>query len=328
MVPKISFKKFIDPKALVPEMNKMAPLHTPVLDLIYPAGVQINHPMSVVAYEDIVTKAKNIPLITRGSSSYSLKADGGKFAFIMPQELKPSKFISDATLNDLRALGEGAQKQFALNEVDKLRRATRASKEALAVQSLTGKIAYPIRNDNGEFEKFEVSFGTPKKVTLSKKWDDTSYVAASLVADVGKMVAEINKDCNATKFVGFMDFDTFAAIAKLCMNCGDKLPITVEKDKIIISGVELYATAETYYDYVSKKNIPVVQPKFIKVIGVDDGFKFFNCSVDSAEANFQPLPFVVKELRKEDPDGLKLIGNSKPLPAPNADAICDCQVLK
>ena len=57
------FAKFLNPRVLVGELNKMAPLHTPILDLVY--ADQVNHPFSTIGYEDLVSSIKNIPLVSR-----------------------------------------------------------------------------------------------------------------------------------------------------------------------------------------------------------------------------------------------------------------------
>ncbi|MBQ0167230.1 MAG: major capsid protein [Treponema sp.] len=316
------FSKFLNPRALVGDLNKMPPLHTPILDLVYPESVQVNHPFSTIGYEDIGTGIKNIPLVSRGASSYAMPLDGTKLRFIEPQNLTPSHFIGANKLNDMKSFSEGQQKQYILNKVDQLRRTVRASKEALAIQSLTGKIEYGVRNAEGVIEKYTVDFGNTKTTTISKKWDAGGAKASNVIKDVGAMVAEIKSGSNATKFIGFIDFDTYAAIVDLVNNASQKLPITVSEDAIIIGAVTLYVTAATYYDYVAKANKPLIAAKNVMVIGVDDGFKFFNCALDSLEADFAGIPFGVREVPKDDPEGVDLIGMARPMPIPNVNAIC------
>ena len=314
------FAKFLNPRVLVGELNKMAPLHTPILDLVY--SDQVNHPFSTIGYEDLVTSIKNIPLVSRGASSYAMPLDGNELRFIEPQNLTPSHFIGANKLNDMKSFNEGQQKTYILNKVDQLRRTVRASKEALAIQSLTGKIEYGVRNADGAMEKYTVDFGNVQSTTISRKWDASGAKASDVIKDVGAMVAEIKKKSNATKFIGFIDFTTYAAIVDLCNNASTKLPIEVTEDSIVIGAVKLYVTAATYFDYVTKTNKPLIAEKKVMVIGVDDGFRFYNCALDSLEADFAGIPFGVREVLKDDPEGEEIIGMARPMPIPNVNAIC------
>lgn len=325
---KYSFARFLTPRVLVGELNKMPPLHTPIMDMVYPESAQVNHPFSTIGYEDLPQGIKNIPLISRGSASYALSTDGSKLRFIEPQNLTPSHFVSAATLNDLNNLDITSQQQFVNNKIDRLRRTTRASKEALAAQSLSGKIAYDLRNADGAVEKFTVDFGNIHTVTASKKFDANGTKLSDVITTVGLMIAEIKKKSNATKFEGLMSWNVYAAIAELANNASTKLPVEVKGDSIGIGEAVFHVSSETYYDYSTKQNVPVVGEKKLKLVGIDDGFRFFNCRLDSVAEGFASVPFAVREVKQDDPEGIKLIGQSRPMPIPNVDAICDCTVLQ
>ena len=325
---KYSFAKFLNPKVLVGELNKMPPLHTQIMDLIYPESVQVNHPFSTIGYEDLPQAIKNIPLVSRGSSSYALPLDGNKLRFIEPQNLTPSHFVSAAKLNDVRNLDVVGQQQFLNNKADLLRQATRASKEAMSIQSLDGKITYDLRNANGAIEKYTVDFGNIQTETVSAKWDASGTKASGVIKDIGKMISKIKAKSNATKFIGLMGWDVFAAITDLVNNASTKLPIEVKEDSVVIGSVTLYVTSASYYDYTSKQNVPAVAAKKIKIIGVDAGFRFYNCALDSVEEGFTALPFAIREVHKDDPEGINLIGQSRPMPIPDVNAICEATVLQ
>ena len=103
---KFSFKKFINPNALVGTLNKMTPLHTQIMDLIYPESVQVNHPFDTIGYEVLQQSCKNIPLVTRGSQSYALGLDGNKLQYIEPANLEPSQLVNAALVNRLRNMSK------------------------------------------------------------------------------------------------------------------------------------------------------------------------------------------------------------------------------
>lgn len=55
--------------------------------------------------------------------------------------------------------------------------------------------------------------------------------------------------------------------------------------------------------------------------------RLFYCALDDLDANLQPLPFYAKPIVQQDPSGVKIVGTSKPLPAPVLGAIVWQQVL-
>lgn len=325
---KYSFSKFLNPRVLIGELNKMPPLHTQIMDLIYPESVQVNHPFSTIGYEDLPQAIKNIPLVSRGSSSYALPLDGQKLRFIEPQNLTPSHFVSAKAINDIRNLDTTSQQQYLNNKADLLRRATRASKEAMAIQSLDGKLTYDLRNADGAIEKYTVDFGSILTATISIKWDANGAKASAIIKDIGNMITKIKQKSNATRFIGLIGWDVFAAITDLINNASTKLPIEAGTDSITLPGCTLYVTSASYYDWQSKTNVPAVAAKKIKIIGVDDGFRFYNCSLDSVEEGFAAVPFAIREVIEQDPEGIKLIGQSRPMPIPNVNAICEAAVLQ
>lgn len=321
-----SFKKFLNPAAMTGMINKMPPLRTQVLDLVYPASVQENHPFDTIGYEDLGPSIKNIPLVIRGAQSYSMSPGDGKIRYIDPANLNPSYFVSAADINRLRNMPMMNQKVFLAKRVDQLRRAVRKSKEALAIQSLTGKISYDTVKGTG-YEKYTVDFGTIAGYTLSKKWDATGATAGTVIETVGGIAAKIGEKSDATKYIGFMDAVTYAKVCDLLATVNANLPVRVSTDSVVIGNVTFYVTSAKYFDYTTNAYVPLVAAKKVKVIGVDDGFSFKNCALDSLDAGFAGIPFGVREVPTDDPEGIKLIGMARPMPIPNVNAICDATVL-
>ena len=46
------------------------------------------------------------------------------------------------------------------------------------------------------------------------------------------------------------------------------------------------------------------------------------------EEGFTALPFAIREVHKDDPEGINLIGQSRPMPIPDVNAICEATVLQ
>ncbi len=326
-MPDFNFKNYLNPQALTGTLNKMPPLHTVIMDLIYPESAQVNHPFDTIGYEDLAATIKNIPLVTRGGQSYALSLDDNKLKYIDPANLNPSYFVKSADLNRLRNMPAQSVQAYINARIDRLRRAIRKSKEAMAAQSLTGKISYDLETANGGIVKYEVNFGSILTQTISTKWDAQAATPGKMVADIGKMLGKIGEKSDATKFVAICDFATFGVITDLCGQAKSTLPITVGLDKIKIGQLEIVPVAGSYYDYSSGANVPVVEAKKFKIIGVDGGFRFFNCALDSEDASFAGIPFGIREVKKDDPEGRKLIAMSRPMPVPDVNAICEATVL-
>jgi hypothetical protein len=50
--------------------------------------------------------------------------------------------------------------------------------------------------------------------------------------------------------------------------------------------------------------------------------KLFFAALDDLDANLAALPFYAKPVQRDDPDGVKIIASSKPLPAPALWKMC------
>jgi hypothetical protein len=50
--------------------------------------------------------------------------------------------------------------------------------------------------------------------------------------------------------------------------------------------------------------------------------KLFFAALDDLDANLAALPFYAKPVEKKDPDGVKIVASSKPLPAPALSKMC------
>ena len=319
------FRNFLAINALVTALNRLPPLHTFVMDLIYPEPVRRSHPFDRLSYSDLRLPTKNIPLVTRGSASYAMTPDKGKVTQIDPANFTPSITLSAADCNRFRSLGLGGQQTLIDNHIDILRRSVRKSTEALAIQSITGKIAYDIRNGDGAMDVYEVDFGAPKAVTAGKKWDDPSVKVGDVVATLGQINGDIKKTSDGADIVHLIKYDVYAALANL--SAANKDLIKVNEDHILVGTSKFYLCNAQYYSYKDKAYKEAVPDKSVVSVARDDAFGLYYCALDSFDADFAALPFGVKAEPMADPEGVKLIGQSRPMPVPNVDAIRTARVL-
>jgi hypothetical protein len=319
------FRKYFLLPALVTALNRLPPLHTPIMDLVYPEPVRRLHPFDRLSYSDLQLPAKNIPLVTRGSVSYALAPDTQKITQIDPANLTPSITVSAADVNRFSSLGMGGQQAFIDNRLDTLRQSVRKSTEALAIQSITGKIAYDIRTGDGNLDTYEIDFGTPKAIAVAKKWDDNSVKVGDIVAGLGLINSDIKKTSYGNSIVHLIKYDVYSALANL--SAANKDLIKVEEDCILVGTSKFYLCDAQYWSYKDQAYKEAVPSKSVVSIARDDAFNLYYCALDSFDADFAALPFAVKAVPMNDPEGVKFIGQSRPMPVPNVDAIRTAQVL-
>ena len=314
-------------EALVGLLNRLPPLHTPIMDLIYPESVRFNHPFDRLSVSDLGLPPKNIPLITRGSVSYSLTQDKTSLKQIEPANITPSHTVDASELNRLKTLGFAQVQQWVENKVNDLRVTSRLTTEAMATQSITGKINYDIRTADGNIDKYEVKFGTPKTVTLDKKWDAPDAKAQHIVAGVGKIIESLQKTSFGTDIVHLINWDVYSALVGISASLNNPEIIKVFENHIQIGSAKFLVCSAQYYDYKTAANVSAIPAKTVVSIARDDAFRLAYCALDSVEANFAAVAFFVRQIKTDDPEGIKLLSQSRPMPIPNVDAIRNTQVL-
>ena len=313
--------------ALVTTLNRLPPLRTFVMDLIYPEPVRRIHPFDRLSYSDLQLPTKNIPLVTRGSVSYALTPDKNKLSQIDPANFTPSITILAADINRLRSLNSSGQQTMIDNYIDRLRRSVRKSTEALACQSIMGKIGYDIRTADGTMDIYEVDFGTPRTIAVSKKWDDPNTKAGDIVASIGQIIDSLQDTSDGTDIVHLIKYDVYAALVSKAAALNNSDLIKVFPEYVQIGNAKFIICSARYYSYKTKEFVDAVPDKTVVSIARDDAFGLFYCALDSLDANFASLPFYVNSVKLDDPEGVKLIGQSRPMPVPNVDAIRETKVL-
>ena len=320
-------KKFFVIDMLVNAVNRLPPMKTFIMDLIYPESVRFNHPKDKLAHADLGLPEKNIPLITRGSSSYAVPLNKTTLKLIDPANITPSLKIGAHEANEMRSLGFEQAGQLIDRKIDKLRKIVRKTTEAMACQSVTGKISYDIRNADNTLDTYEVNFGTPKSVPIAKKWNDAAITVGEIVADIGKIYESLQQTSDGTDIVFLCRSDVYAALVKVAGSLNNSDLIKVLPDHVLIGNAKFIICNSTYYSHKSKTNVNAIPAKTVVVIAKDDFFSLAYCALDSFAANHAGLPFFVNTVEENDPEALKLIAQSRPMPIPNVDAIRMVEVL-
>lgn len=323
----INFRKFFTREALIKALDRLAPLKTPIMDLIYPEANRMNHPLPVVGYEDLGLPLQNIPVVRRGTASYGLKPESDKIVMIEPQPVNPSIPVDAVTLNNFKILDPTGQQALIDNRIDTLRRVCRATTEALCCQSLTGAINYPMRSDGGLLT-YQVDFGSPQSVSIGTKWGDAGKKIGGIIEDLAKMSEKLKKRGYGSRIAYLAGLDVFSVLVEKAGALANQSLVIVSENQVTIGGVTIRLETGSYVDLPNGQSVPVVPPKNVLAVDLDAGHKLIYCAIDDLDANLQAMPFFVKPIKTDDPSGWRFVAESKPLPVPRVAAICTAQVLQ
>lgn len=326
----IELRRFFTKEAIAASLANMPPLRTQVMDLIYPEANRVNHPLPVVGYQDMGLPSGNIPVVKRGTQSYPLVAADGSLGLIEPQPVNPSTFLTAADINNMKMLDGQGQQQLIDNKLDNLRRACRATTEALAAQSLTGSISYPMRAEGGTLLTYQIGFGTPASVAIdaANYWDAAGTKLAHIIKQLGQIADELKKTAPGSDIVFACGFDVYAALIDKVSALNNSSMARVENDAIVLGGgIKVTLLSGTYTDLAAGTPVPVVAAKTIIAVDRSAGFRLFYAALDNLEAGLVAMPFFATQVESKDPSGIKIIGESKPLPVPNVKAIVTARVI-
>lgn len=324
----IDLRKYFTPEAIVAALASLPALRTPIMDLLF--GDVRTVPRPVVGTKDLGLPTGNIPVVRRGTQSYPLNASAGSIAMIEPQPVNPSEFLSGADLNNLAMLNQSSIQSEITNIIDRLRRATRATAEALAVQALTGKIAYPMQSGGVLGEDYEVDYGSIGDATASvaTKFDAAGVKASSVIKALAAILEVLKATCDGNDVAILAGADVYAALCDIAGANVNSSVMQAMTDGISVGGgFKVQLLAASYRDLATGNNVPVVPAKNLLFIDKQAGHKMIYAALDSLDAGLQPLPFFATYETKKDPSGVNVIGESKPLPVVNINGIVKAQVL-
>jgi len=322
-------RKLFSRDSIVEIMARLPDLKSPALDLLYPAANRTNHPLPVISYKDLQPRSGNIPLVKRGSQSYAI-TEGSTFASIEPQPVNPSSFLDAVDMNNLLAFegkpeGGANQQTLIQNRIDALRRISRDTAQAMAIQSISGALNYDLRGAGGEIIKYTLDFGTPATVTCPVLFDASGAKQGTLVAQMSKMKAAIQAQGFGNDVIFLAPADVYAAIITLYPS-NWRPEFDTEGFLVVAPGLKVALFDFTYFDFATKTAVGIAA-KTLVVWDRGAGSTLIYAAVDDIDANFIATPFWSKAVKSDDPSGYKIIGQSKPLPVPNTKGIAKSVVI-
>jgi len=320
----LNLAKYFTLEANIGRLERLPEIKSPIMDLVYPESKRSNYPRSIVALKDLPKEVKNVPVIMRRTQAVPVSDKKGASGY-EPFPIETSMTLTAADLNDLIAAGFSDNAQTEIDQkVDQLRRISHATTEALAAQSLTGKINYSVRGalaDNSEL--YTADFGATKTHAVSKKWDDNSVTIADMIKDCLAMGDKAKGNSFGNELTVLVNSAAFNLVVNQILKLqNNSLGISLTDNAIRFPGFTLRRIASTYHDYKSKEDIPVIPNKKACAIATDAPHWLPYCAIDDIDAQLAPLPFFSKAVKVENPSAWELYGKSKPFPVPIVDAIC------
>jgi hypothetical protein len=308
----------------IARLDRLPEILSPIMDMVYPESKRTNHPRSIVAIKDLPREVKNVPVIMRGTQAVPIGDKKGVEGY-EPFPIEVSMTLTAADLNDLIAAGLIANEQAEIDQkVDRLRKTTHATTEALAAQSLTGKIQYAVRGalaDNSEL--YTADFGKTKNHTIAKPWDNSGITLADIIKDCLAMGDTVRGNGYGNNLAVLVNSTAFNfVIAQILKKNTGALNLTVKGNAIDFPGFTIHRLVSTYYDYKTKQEIPAIPDGKACAVALDAPHWLPYCAIDDIDAQLAPLPFFAKAVKIENPSAWELYGKSKPFPVPIVDAIC------
>jgi hypothetical protein len=322
-------RKLFSRDSLIEIMGRLPNLQSPALDFLYPVSARINHPLPVISYRDLMPRSGNIPLVKRGSQSIAI-AEGSSLSAIEPQPVSPSSMLDAVDLNNLlmfegRPGGSVSQQTLIANRIDSLRRICRDTAQALAIQSVSGKIDYAIRGPEGTFLKFEIDFGTPAAVACSTLFDATGVKVGHIITQLAAMKAKLQAQGFGNDVVFLAPADVYAAITNVFPSAW-KPEYDSDGFLVLAPTLKIALFDYKYFDHQSGTSKGLAA-KTLVAWDRGAGSSLIYAAVDDIDANFEATPFWAKAVKSDDPSGYKVIGQSKPIPVPNVKGIATSVVL-
>ena len=325
----LDLSAYFSPKMVAQRLKQLPPLKTTIVDSFFTR--KVNHPFDKVGRSDLTSILSTLPLISRGAPSIAVKRGSLSLDDYEPFEVAPHDFFTAADMNRLKSLDNiGIQARLSTVD-DNLRRICRGTTEAIAAKSLTGTIAWPVAVEGGGFDTYEVDFGSTLSYAPAQLWDHADAKVRNIFKDLQAMktkVRDYGYGGDVKFWAGNDAYDQLLALTEVYgENPKAKLRIEISEKGITIGGFLIEKMDETYTDPLTGSATNKVDPKKIMAFATDAVHSLFYCAIDDLDGNLAPLPYYSKNVKSSDPSGVKIIGRSKPFPAPVVKAICWATVV-
>lgn len=307
--------------------KKRKPVKMPIRNDIFGPAIMWND--VALPYSELKDTLTNVPVVRRGSASLAIKEQDSTIKSIEVQGFILSHFVSAAALNNLKALGVASAKQYFNLQNDNLLRLVDKGIEAMCSQALTGKVEYPMKLEDGTFETFEIDYGETETYEATGEIDISS--SDTKLSNVFKLLQNMEEKIEDRGYGGdtltYAGKEAFGYIMDIASsNATRNIPVQIKESEINIGGYTIKRMSGKYKTWVggAVDNQAKIPDGSLCMVDKEAGHSFYYLAIDDLDAGLQALPFFTKTVKSDDPSGAKLIGHSKPVPAPVVGAICWC----
>ncbi|MDR2134858.1 MAG: major capsid protein [Treponema sp.] len=312
---------FFSQKSIADIVGELPKPHTPMTDFLFPPSARKQKQSPFISVEEVKTETGAIPLVRRGSSSYPVDTTETTRTLIEVDPVSPSVFISARDINDLIAMGETESvRAFIAEKTELLRDRVSETIETMSRQSLSGKINYPYATKDGIGGNCEIELGTPKTLKPVN-------LSGADIPGIQIWLEELYQAQAATGASGDVVFLTGSGLYSFLVNkfVAAKLsaPVVWHPDGMTLFGkYKIQAQGLTYRLPGSKETSKTLEDNQALILDKSHTGKLFFAALDDLDANLAALPFYAKPVETKDPDGVKIVASSKPLPAPALSKMC------
>jgi hypothetical protein len=316
-----TLRAFFSQKAVADIVSDLPKPQTPMADFLFPPSARKQKQSPFISVEEVKTETGALPLIRRGSSSYPVDTTETTRTLIEVDPISPSVFISAKDINDLIALGETESLKALLAEkIELLRDRISETIETMSRQSLSGKINYPYATADGIGGSCEIELGKPQIIKPVNLKDVD-------IPGIQVWLEELYQAQAATGASGDIAFLTGSDLYSFLVNkiIAAKLsaPVVWHPEGMTLFGkYKIQAQGLTYQLPGSKETYRALENNQVMTLDKSQTGKLFFAALDDIDANLAALPFYAKPVEKKDPDGVKIVASSKPLPAPALSKMC------
>jgi len=321
-------RSYMTPSWMAGVIERMPTRKSVIVDRVF--ARKENNASAYADLNDIERIVGSVPVVSRGGASLNAAGSSITQSKIEPMPIRLHDGFTGARLNDLKNfLGDGGMRGQALvkAEIDRVTRGliadSQKTRDALCAQALTGKIDYQMRTEDG-FTRYKVNFGSTLSYTPTKLWNAADIKIGLIVKQLIEMRAQLRAQGHAGN-IGFMaGIDAWTDLANLveALPNDSRSVAKIDGETITVNGFSITLNDGAYSDRNSG-GTAVVKSEVDAgklVAWVEDVPMLGYYAVDDLDSNLEPMPIFVKPIKMDDPSGIKIVSESKPLPlvAPKA----------
>jgi hypothetical protein len=317
----LSLKQFFTAAKIAKVIETAPPTPSTVLDRLFPEAVRQQWDSPVIPVEELLQNVGVMPVVSRGGQPAMLNAESSVGTYVEPLPLKIASKVDAVSLNNLKLGSPLTREQWARRKTLALRRAVKASTEAMAAQcAFDGHIQYPMLLDSGSYQDYTVAYGgesiQTKNVTAEAKWDHAEITRAKVYNFLSSLATDLDRSGYGGDKIVHAGALAYGALLNLLESEKEsKIPARLAEDGAIILGkFKIYEMSETWKKPKDGSTVQKLADKEIRMNTMGATGLYYG-ALDDLDANLQPLPLFVKPVEDKRGGSLELIAHSKPLPA-------------